>query len=75
MAMCVNDVVILVMGLAGICIAENIRSEVVLVDNSVETGDAQVDVSADFNGDTFHATKDWQEVKPGQVLPSGLHYR
>ena len=75
--MSVNKVVSLLsllVALAGICISENIRSEVVLVD-SVETGDAQVDVSADFSGETFHATNEWQEVKPGQVLPSGLHYR
>ena len=75
--MSVNKVVSLLsllVALAGICISENIRSEVVLVD-SVETGEAQVDVTADFSGETFHATNEWQEVKPGQVLPSGLHYR
>ena len=77
--MSVNKVVSLLsllVALAAICVSENIRSEVVLVDSvDVETGEAQVDVSADFSGETFHATNEWQEVKPGQVLPSGLHYR
>ena len=72
--MSVNKVVFLLVALVGIGIAETSRSDVILVD-SVQTGEARADVSADFSGEAFHATKEWQEVKPGQVLPSGLHYR
>ena len=27
------------------------------------------------NDEVFVATEEWQEVKPGQVVPSGLHVR
>jgi len=33
------------------------------------------DDRADFSGEAFQATSEWQDVKPGQVLPAGLHYR
>ena len=79
-----ETVVFLLVALVGICIAENSRSDVVLVE-SVETGGAQGDLRgrpfaggddrADFSGEAFQATTEWQDVKPGQVLPSGLHYR
>ena len=50
----------------------------------VETGGAQGDLRgspgggdgrADCSGEAFQATSEWQDVKPGQVLPAGLHYR
>ena len=68
---------IFLVGLVGLSIAENSRSEVVLVDSVAagDRGDPQMDVKTDFGGETFQATEEWQEVKPGQVLPAGLHYR
>ena len=70
----VTIILVGLVGLVGLSIAENSRSEVVLVD-SVTAGDPQMDVKTDFGGETFQATEEWQEVKPGQVLPAGLHYR
>ena len=64
--------------LVRISIAENTRSEVVLVESVTTGGDRgepQIDVRTDFGGETFQPTHEWQEVKPGQVLPAGLHYR
>ena len=61
------------------CVAGHSRSGVVLVEGGA--GETQVDAdtggiaAADLSGEIFQATKEWQEVKPGQVLPSGLHYR
>ena len=68
---------IFLVGLVGLSIAENSRSEVVLVDSETagDRGDPQMDVKTDFGGEIFQATEEWQEVKPGQVLPAGLHYR
>ena len=67
---------IFLVGLVGLSIAENSRSEVVLVDTMAgDRDDSQIDVKTDFGGETFQATEEWQEVKPGQVLPAGLHYR
>lgn len=31
-----------------------------------------VDINPD---DVFIATDEWAEIRPGQVVPSGLHYR
>ena len=71
------QVAIFLVGLVGLSIAENSRSEVVLVDSAMasDRDDSQIDVKTDFGGETFQATEEWQEVKPGQVLPAGLHYR
>ncbi|XP_070508986.1 nucleotide exchange factor Sil1 [Chironomus tepperi] len=37
----------------------------------------KLSLSADGKGDnsTFVATEEWQEIKPGQKVPQGLHYR
>ena len=51
--------------------------DLILVENSDTTDEASVDdindeVSTD---EVFVATDEWQEVKPGQRVPSGLHVR
>ncbi len=51
---------------------------VVLVDDAaVTTGipSEAGDKDSVRSSEVFQATDEWQEVKPGQVLPSGLHYR
>ncbi len=50
--------------------------ELVLIQNSERDDEATVTDSANEDvQDVFEAGDDWQEVLPGQVIPSGLHVR
>lgn len=51
-------------------------SALTIVPDSDDDEDATVTTEEDFsNLDVFYPTKDWQEVKPGQAVPKGLHIR
>lgn len=53
-----------------------LSNEIVLVPNADGEASVVESVDADFStDDIFVPTKDWQELKPGQAVPKGLHVR